>query len=44
MAARLIGRIGRVEEIAAAMLYLCSDAAGCTTGIGLPVNGGLTAC
>ncbi|MCY1183588.1 2,5-dichloro-2,5-cyclohexadiene-1,4-diol dehydrogenase [compost metagenome] len=38
-----VGRIGRVEEIAAAVLYLCSDNAAFTTGLALPVDGGATA-
>ncbi|MFZ5960349.1 SDR family oxidoreductase [Pseudomonas sp. QL9] len=38
-----VGRVGKVEEIASAVLYLCSDNAGFTTGIALPVDGGSTA-
>ncbi|MBO3274619.1 SDR family oxidoreductase [Pseudomonas schmalbachii] len=38
-----VGRIGRVEEIAAAVIYLCSDNAAFTTGLALPVDGGATA-
>ncbi|BAN49482.1 SDR family oxidoreductase [Metapseudomonas resinovorans] len=38
-----VGRIGKVEEIAAAVLYLCCDAAGFTTGQALAVDGGSTA-
>ncbi|WP_227495459.1 SDR family oxidoreductase, partial [Pseudomonas aeruginosa] len=38
-----LGWVGRVEEIAAAVLYLCCDNAGFTTGIALPVDGGATA-
>ncbi|MFT4731236.1 MAG: NAD(P)-dependent dehydrogenase (short-subunit alcohol dehydrogenase family) [Gammaproteobacteria bacterium] len=38
-----VGRIGQPEEVAAAVLYLCSDMAGFTTGVALPVDGGSTA-
>ncbi|MEX2647786.1 MAG: SDR family NAD(P)-dependent oxidoreductase [Alphaproteobacteria bacterium] len=37
-----IGRIGRPEEVAWAVLYLASDAAGFLTGVALPVDGGST--
>jgi NAD(P)-dependent dehydrogenase (short-subunit alcohol dehydrogenase family) len=38
-----VGRIGKVEEIAAAVIYLCCDAAAFTTGQALAIDGGLTA-
>ena len=38
-----IGRIGQPDEVAAAVLYLCSEGAGFTTGIALPLDGGYTA-
>jgi NAD(P)-dependent dehydrogenase (short-subunit alcohol dehydrogenase family) len=38
-----VGRIGQPEEVAAAVLYLCSDLAGFTTGVSLPIDGGATA-
>jgi NAD(P)-dependent dehydrogenase (short-subunit alcohol dehydrogenase family) len=38
-----IGRIGRGEEIAASVLWLCSPGAGFVVGVALPVDGGYTA-
>lgn len=38
-----VGRIGKVEEIASAVLYLCSDGAAFTTGHSLAVDGGAMA-
>jgi NAD(P)-dependent dehydrogenase (short-subunit alcohol dehydrogenase family) len=38
-----LGRIGRVEDVAAAILYLASDAAAMVTGHSLRVDGGWTA-
>ena len=35
-----MGRMGRAEEVAAAALFLCSDAASFITGVNLPVDGG----
>lgn len=37
-----LGRVGEVEDVANAILFLCSDAAGWITGVTLPVDGGLT--
>ncbi|HKD65501.1 MAG TPA: glucose 1-dehydrogenase [Candidatus Binataceae bacterium] len=42
-AAHPIGRMGKPEEIAAAVLWLCSDQASYVTGFAAPVDGGLTA-
>lgn len=38
-----IGRPGRPEEVAAAVLWLCSPAASLVLGVALPVDGGFTA-
>jgi NAD(P)-dependent dehydrogenase (short-subunit alcohol dehydrogenase family) len=38
-----LGRIGQPDEVAAAVLWLCSDAASFVTGLAHTVDGGLTA-
>jgi NAD(P)-dependent dehydrogenase (short-subunit alcohol dehydrogenase family) len=38
-----IGRLGHADEIAAAVLWLCSPAASFVVGVALPVDGGYTA-
>src|SRR6185369_16634875 len=38
-----LGRFGRVDDVAAAILYLASDEASFVTGVALPVDGGYTA-
>jgi NAD(P)-dependent dehydrogenase (short-subunit alcohol dehydrogenase family) len=41
--AQPMGRIGTPEEVAEAVVWLCSDAAAFITGIALPLDGGTTA-
>ncbi len=36
-----LGRLGEVGEMADAVVFLSSDAAGFITGVGLPVDGGM---
>jgi NAD(P)-dependent dehydrogenase (short-subunit alcohol dehydrogenase family) len=38
-----IKRYAEPEEIAAAVVWLCSDAASFVTGVGMPVDGGANA-
>jgi len=38
-----VGRMGRPEEIAALILYLCSDEASFVTGAAYPIDGGRSA-
>ena len=38
-----MGRVGRVEEVAEAVVWLSSDAASFVTGHSLPVDGGYVA-
>jgi len=37
-----LGRIGAPEEVAAAVLWLCSDSAGFVTGTGIVLDGGVS--
>jgi NAD(P)-dependent dehydrogenase (short-subunit alcohol dehydrogenase family) len=43
LAATPMSRLGTAEEIASAVLWLCSPAASYVTGVALPVDGGYTA-
>jgi NAD(P)-dependent dehydrogenase (short-subunit alcohol dehydrogenase family) len=43
IAGQPIGRIGKPEEVAAAVLWLCSPGASMVTGVALPVDGGYVA-
>ena len=43
MKERSIGRLGRAEEVADAVLWLCSPGASFVIAVALPVDGGFTA-
>jgi enoyl-[acyl-carrier-protein] reductase (NADH) len=43
MANQPINRLGELEEIAAAVAWLCSPGASFVVGVALPINGGYTA-
>jgi NAD(P)-dependent dehydrogenase (short-subunit alcohol dehydrogenase family) len=43
LAAEPVGRFGTPDEVAAAVVWLCSDAASFVTGVALPVDGGWVA-
>src|SRR3954469_18394482 len=43
VAGQPVGRLGRGDEIAAAVLWLCSPGASLVVGVALPVDGGYTA-
>jgi NAD(P)-dependent dehydrogenase (short-subunit alcohol dehydrogenase family) len=38
-----MGRVGTADEVAEAVVWLCSDAAAFITGVALPIDGGTTA-
>lgn len=42
-AAEPVGRMGKPEEIAEAVVWLCSEAASFVTGLSMPVDGGIAA-
>ncbi|WP_370022035.1 SDR family oxidoreductase [Planotetraspora sp. GP83] len=42
IAAHPLGRIASANEIADAVVWLCSDKAGFITGVALPIDGGYT--